>query len=110
MRLYETSEWRFDDHPRDGYSVVLFGAHGVRWSIDRVAAERILERANISSLQITFDDDVVPEQHAMPPGGFRLAIVNCWDLDAGFAAREELRSMFAPRRAFTPERTGQASH
>jgi hypothetical protein len=28
----------------------------------------------------------------MPPGGFRLAIVNCWDLDAGLASREELRA------------------
>jgi hypothetical protein len=27
----------------------------------------------------------------MPPGGFRLAIVNCHDLDAGRAVRETLR-------------------
>jgi hypothetical protein len=26
----------------------------------------------------------------MPPGGFRLAIVNCLDLDVGRAAREQL--------------------
>jgi hypothetical protein len=30
----------------------------------------------------------------MPPGGFRVAIVNCWDLDAGTAARELLRAHF----------------
>jgi hypothetical protein len=30
----------------------------------------------------------------MPPGGFRLAIVNCWDRAAGNAARELLRAHF----------------
>ena len=31
----------------------------------------------------------------MPPGGFRLAIVNCWDLDAGRAVRARLRDLFS---------------
>ena len=35
-----------------------------------------------------------PERHAMPPGGFRVAIVNCWDRAAGNAARERLRAHF----------------
>jgi hypothetical protein len=30
----------------------------------------------------------------MPPGGFRLAIVNAWQLAAGLAGREILRSHF----------------
>jgi hypothetical protein len=30
----------------------------------------------------------------MPPGGFRLAIVNCLDLDAGRAARARLAAYF----------------
>jgi hypothetical protein len=29
-------------------------------------------------------------EHAMPPGGFRLATVNAWTLDAGRAGREIL--------------------
>ena len=34
----------------------------------------------------------------MPPGGFRLAIVNCWDLGAGNqAATRELRRLFSAR-------------
>jgi hypothetical protein len=32
----------------------------------------------------------------MPPGGFRLAIINCWDLAAGQEVREELRRLFHP--------------
>jgi len=30
----------------------------------------------------------------MPPGGFRLAIVNCWDLAVGVLVRERLTRMF----------------
>ena len=37
----------------------------------------------VSSLQITFHEDWAPERHAMPPGGFRVAIINCWDRAAG---------------------------
>jgi len=48
----------------------------------------------VSSVQITFHADKPPEQHAMPPGGFRLAVVNCFDLPAGQAAREKLRAFF----------------
>jgi hypothetical protein len=51
--------------------------------------------AGVSSLQITFHEKLAAERHAMPPGGFRVAIVNCWDRDAGNAARERLRSHFA---------------
>ena len=51
--------------------------------------------AGVSSLQITFHEDLAADRHAMPPGGFRVAIVNCWDRAAGNAARERLRSHFA---------------
>lgn len=49
---------------------------------------------DVSSVQITFHEDVAPGRHAMPPGGFRLAIINCWDRTAGNAARERLRGHF----------------
>jgi hypothetical protein len=45
---------------------------------------------SVSSVQITFHEDKAPDQHAMPPGGFRLAIVNCFDLSVGESAREKL--------------------
>jgi hypothetical protein len=44
----------------------------------------------IASLQITFHEDLPAARHSMPPGGFRLAIVNCWDLEAGKRARGRL--------------------
>ena len=46
----------------------------------------------VSSVQITFHEDKPPERHSMPPGGFRVAIVNAFDLAKGEAAREVLRA------------------
>ncbi len=96
VRLYSEGVWEFaDTDRRDGFSVVLFGAHGVEYqhpSSDLIARLRV--QPHISSLQIPFHADRPIWAHAMPPGGFRLAIVNCWDLEAGKAVREELALAF----------------
>jgi hypothetical protein len=54
----------------------------------------VLEIPQVSSVQITFHADKPAELHAMPPGGFRLAIVNCWELEAGLEARRRLALLF----------------
>ena len=89
--LYAKGEWRFDDSARrTGYSVVLFAPHGAAYR--HPPAERCSGKSpalpGVSSLQITFHEDLPPARHAMPPGGFRVAIVNCWDRAAGNAARD----------------------
>lgn len=96
--LYAEKTWRFDDGDRrEGYSVVLFGPKGPRYRHPPQAFVRDIETMpHVSSVQITFHEDKAPEHHAMPPGGFRLAIVNAWDLQAGLAARERLRAHFLP--------------
>ena len=96
VELYTHGRWQYrDDNRRTGYSVVLFGAHGVRYSaLDRASVDDYRERASISSIQITFHPELAPELHAMPPGGFRLAVINCWDLQAGLKVREELALRF----------------
>jgi hypothetical protein len=94
IALYSTGRWRFHDRRRIGYSVILFGPHGLRYSIDSNAVEALRSRPGVSSIQITFDTRKPLEQHAMPPGGFRLAIVNCWSLAAGRTARRRLRDLF----------------
>jgi hypothetical protein len=96
VALYGKGVWRFKDADRcTGYSVVLFGPHGVSNKIDRTRiGELIDEYREVSSVQITFRDDKPLEAHAMPPGGFRLAIVNCWDLDVGFDVRDRLALRF----------------
>jgi hypothetical protein len=96
--LYHKREWRFDDSVRrTGYSVVLFAPHGQHYRHPPQALQQeIVAMAGVSSLQITFHENWAPERHAMPPGGFRVAIVNCWDRHAGNAARERLRAHFSP--------------
>lgn len=96
VRLYARGRWRFADNDRrDGFSVVLFGPHGRNYAhppakeVDRVRA-----MDGVSSVQITFDPRKPPRAHAMPPGGFRLAIVNAWNLAAGRKARARLKRLF----------------
>jgi hypothetical protein len=94
--LYARGEWSFADKDRrTGYSVVLFGAHGVDYAIDRSSVPALAaEYPEVSSVQITFREDKPAEAHAMPPGGFRLAIVNCWSLNAGLDLRDRLALRF----------------
>jgi len=95
VELYANRRWRFDDAVRrPGYSVVLFGRHGMRYRIDADRVNELRRVPGVSSIQITFHEDRPLEMHAMPPGGFRLAIVNCWDLAVGLLVRERLAMAF----------------
>jgi hypothetical protein len=93
VELHARGKWNYDDRERrDGFSVVLWGLHAARYHrpapelLDALLADR-----TISSVQITFHPERPADEHAMPPGGFRLAVINCWDLRAGRVARDRLR-------------------
>jgi hypothetical protein len=94
--LYENGDWDFyDDDRTEGYSVVLFGPNGRRYRHPpRAFIDEIKRTPGVTSVQISFHEDRAPEHHAMPPGGFRLAIVNGFDLGKALAARERLREYF----------------
>jgi hypothetical protein len=93
--LYAHGRWRFRDAGRrTGYSIALFGPHGRRYTIDPADVDALRSVEGISSIQITFDEAIPLDQHAMPPGGFRIAIINCWDLREGFLVRAALRRLF----------------
>jgi hypothetical protein len=96
VELYERGEWNFPDDDRaEGYSAVLFGPHGRRYRHPPAALVDEIKRVpGVTSVQVTFHEDRAPESHAMPPGGFRLAIVNGFDLPATLAARARLRTCF----------------
>jgi hypothetical protein len=96
VRLYETGAWDFADADRrGGYSVVLFGPSGVHYRHPPPALiEAVKRMPGVSSVQVTFREDVAPERHAMPPGGFRLAVVNGFELSAALEARERLKAHF----------------
>jgi len=106
VRLYAEGVWEFDDSDRrEGYSVVLFGAHGIQYHHPPLELVKELRRtAGVSSIQITFHEDRPPSAHSMPPGGFRLAIVNCTDLSVGFAIRETLALSFWSTQRLLPGR------
>jgi hypothetical protein len=95
--LYENHRWDFCDDDRcEGYSVVLFGAQdGRRYRHPPPAlVDDIRRMPSVTSVQITFHENWAPNRHAMPPGGFRLAIVNGFDLRAAMAGRERLKEYF----------------
>lgn len=96
VNLYAANEWHFDDSNRiDGFSLPLFARHDLKFNHPpHDLQQKIRNMPGISSLQITFHEDKSPDEHPMPPGGFRLGIVNCTDMEAGRRARRLLASAF----------------
>ena len=94
--LYARGAWDFADRERrDGYSLALFAPHGREYPHPPAeVVAQVRRMPHVSSVQITFHTDRLAATHAMPPGGFRLAIVNCLDLDAGRQARARLAAWF----------------
>jgi hypothetical protein len=110
VRLYRDGVWDYADTDRhDGYSIVLFGSHGIAYRHpDPELVSDLLGDPAITSIQITFHEDRPPASHSMPPGGFRLAIVNCHDPQAGRAAREKLALAFWSTQSVLTRRSRQA--
>jgi hypothetical protein len=106
VRLYAEGRWDFaDDDRRDGYSVVLFGPHSQQyWHPNQELVDELLAHPAITSIQITFHEDKPARAHSMPPGGFRLAIINRWELAAGIHARERLALRFWATQQIVPKR------
>jgi hypothetical protein len=96
VRLYESGAWDFADADRrGGYSVVLFGPNGPHYRYPPPPlVDEVKRIPGVSSVQITFHEELPPEQHSMPPGGFRLAVINGFDLAAALSARERLKEHF----------------
>lgn len=95
VALYGEGRWPSVPHTPEGYSVPLFARHGnVPPHPSGEAQARIRAMPTVSSLQITYHETKEGPAHPMPPGGFRLGIVNGWNLAACFAAREELSKAF----------------
>jgi hypothetical protein len=94
--LYSQGTWSFADADRThGYSVALFGPHGREYRHPSAElVERVRRMPHVSSVQITFHQGRPAASHPMPPGGFRLAVINCRDLEAGRAARTALTHVF----------------
>ena len=96
VRLYASGLWHYaDDDRRTGYSIPLFAKHGNNFKHPQPKQQACIRgMPEISSLQITFYENKAPSDHPMPPGGFRLGLINAWNLEAGFAAINELAKCF----------------
>jgi hypothetical protein len=96
IELYRDHRWNFVEvDRRDGFSLALFLPHGRRYRHPPTSVlEEVRSMAGVSSVQITFHEDRAPELHTMPPGGFRVALVNAWDLQHGQQARQRLAKWF----------------
>ncbi|HVN44703.1 MAG TPA: hypothetical protein VMT66_05575 [Steroidobacteraceae bacterium] len=99
VALYQHGRWQLDEPGRaDGYSLAVFGPHGRQYQHPPAAAvAEVRALPQVASVQITFHADRPAAAHPMPPGGFRLAILNSRDLEAGRAAREKLATLFGVR-------------
>lgn len=96
VKLYAEGVWAFENHsPVEGYSIPLFAQHGqVPPHPPQDLQSEIRGMQGVSSLQITYYEFKPGEAHPMPPGGFRLALVNCTDFSAGLEARKKLAAAF----------------
>lgn len=96
IQLYQSGVWAFADEQRiTGFSLPLF-MHNGGHPRHPPALEQVAIRAmpQVKSLQITFHENKEPGAHPMPPGGFRLGIINATDFAAGQAARRALAKAF----------------
>lgn len=114
VELYSKSSWRVDSAPRrSGYSIAAFGLRGHAYSHpDEHALRELRAQPGISSLQITFHPDRPASSYSMPPGGFRLVVINAWSLVAGRRVRDRLRNLFGladPRAESAPIAMGPCS-
>jgi hypothetical protein len=96
VHLYQHHEWVFPDIvASEQYSVALFGPHGIPYVHPSAAREaEYRSTPGVSSVQITFDSQRPLSEHAMPPGGFRLAIINCSALEVGLRLRSIIEHDF----------------
>jgi hypothetical protein len=96
VRLYAEHRWSFNDRDRrNGYSVPLFARHGDGFRHPPQALQtQVRKLPHVKSLQITFHEHKPSDDHPMPPGGFRLAVINATNLPAAHDARRLLASAF----------------
>ena len=103
--LYRDGRWEFDEPcRRDGFSIPLFASHGNGFRHPAPELQsRVRAMPEVASLQITFHEAKDANDHPMPPGGFRLGIVNATDLAQGQEARRALAGAFPGASVILPD-------
>jgi hypothetical protein len=106
VELYSSASWTLkDEDQKIGYSIPLFLKHGrVPPHPPEKLQKQIRAMTGISSLQITYFENRNHKDHPMPPGGFRLGLINAFDYEAGLAARDVLATGFEGCELLIPEK------
>jgi hypothetical protein len=91
--LYTHKSFTVGEDIKNGYSVVLFDQHRLYRKPEKTVIETLLAMEGISSIQLPFHEGIHPSFHSMPPGGFRIGIINGFDLEACKNARIRLKKM-----------------
>lgn len=94
ISLYAKNVWQLLPLSTTAYSVVLFGEPKQYKKPNASLIDSFCDGANITSIQLPFHEHLSYKQHAMPPGGFRLAIINGFSLEKCLGVREKCRSLF----------------
>jgi hypothetical protein len=96
VRLYQYGTWDLIDTERaEGYSLNLTGPHGSVSANPHAESMRAYEATvGVSSIQLPLFDEsptAAPERRA---GGFRLAVINCFNLEVGIRVRTDMAREF----------------
>ncbi|MBN2701989.1 MAG: hypothetical protein ACPW60_13360 [Methylohalobius sp. ZOD2] len=103
IELYRAGNWTMGPLRRRGFSVVLFGEHRNYRKPPRAFLDPFIDHERVTSIQLPFYEEVPYQQHSMPPGGFRLAIVNGFSLEQCKRTRDAIHDAFKCLNDLNPE-------
>tara|TARA_R110002110_G_scaffold271566_3_gene487001 strand:- start:25184 stop:26122 length:939 start_codon:yes stop_codon:yes gene_type:complete len=92
--LYVKKTWQYKPNTNTGYSVVLFDEHKQYRKPSADFISKFIDGKKVSSIQLPFDESISFAAHSMPPGGFRLAIINGFCLDSCLRVREAIHQEY----------------
>jgi hypothetical protein len=94
IELYRSGNWHIGPLNRTGCSVVLFGEHRNYRKPSQAFLAQLIDHDQVTSIQLPFHETLDHRRHSMPPGGFRLAIVNGFCLEKCKETRDAIRQEF----------------
>jgi len=95
VRLHQYGTWDLIDTERaEGYSLNLTGTHGSVSAYPRADTMRAYEATvGVSSIALPFFDEGQTAEHERS-GGLQLAVINCFNLEAGMRVRSAMAREF----------------
>lgn len=94
VSLYAAGQWAVPMPPKEAFSMVLFLPHRQYKKPPQAAVEALVDGAGVTSIQMPFHEHVSHTRHSMPPGGFRVAVVNGFSREKCRQAREQVKALF----------------